>query len=684
MKIDNRAWLAESGRQRKKCRRIGAEALVLGLFLLLSAGRAFAADEALIPVEAFYRHPAIDRAELSPSGARLAVTTSGGGARISLVVYDLQSGGSPTLAARFGEADIGYFRWVNDDYLVFTLSDVSEEGGNWQIAPGLFSVRADGNGLRELINPRGDRIVGRRSGHEPLDWNHRLLSVPSGGGNEVIVGRIGLDADNQWTGISPMRLDVTTQLTHSLAVGAPEHALSWVFDPRGEPRVVVATHEGQMRVYWRAPGRDAWDEIAKMDPLNRPFRPQFVDAKGKLYVTSDEGAASYAVLKRFDFTTGKPEPDALINVPGFDFRGGPIIPQDAPEATLGFRTMTDGETTVWLDERMKKIQQDVDARLPGRINRLSCGKCGSDDVVVLIHSYSDQDPGQYLIYRPSRKDWHSVGRVRPDIDPKRMATLELHRIKARDGLEIPVWVTLPPGADRNSARPAVVLVHGGPWVRGEWMHWGDDAQFLASRGYVVIEPEFRASTGYGYRHFRAGWKQWGRAMDDDLTDALQWAVDKGFVDAKKVCIAGASYGGYATLMGLVRNPELYRCGVAWVAVTDPRLLFEGFWRSEVSEEARMYSLPVLLGDPKTDAAALDAVSPVEQASRIKAPLLLAFGALDRRVPLQHGTRMRAALRDAGQEPEWVVYADEGHGWQKEANRIDFARRMEAFLAKNLK
>ena len=667
---------------RKNWARIGANALVLGVLLCLPAARP-RADDTPIPVEAFYRYPAIDRAEISPSGGRLAVTTAGGGSRISLVVYDLQNGSSPTLAARFGEADIGEFHWVNDEYLVFSLTDLTE-GGDRQIAPGLFSVRADGNGLRELIDPRGDRIVGHRSGHEPLDWRHILLSVPVGGGNDVIVGRVALDVDHQWTAISPLRLDVTTQQTRSLAVGAPEHALEWIFDPRGEPRVVVATHEGQMRVYWRAAGREDWTEIAKMDPLNRRFTPRFVDAAGRLYVASSEGTASYAVLRRFDFTTGKPEPEALISVPGFDFRGGPIIPKGAPEATLGFRMFTDGETTVWLDERMKKIQQDVDARFPGRINRLTCGKCTSDDVVVLVHSYSDQDPGQFVVYRPSKKDWQSVGRVRPDIEPQRMATLDLHRISARDGLELPVWLTLPPGADRKSARPAVVLVHGGPWVRGEWMHWNDDAQFLASRGYVVIEPEFRASTGYGYRHFRAGWKEWGRAMDDDLVDALEWAVSQGVVDAKRVCIAGASYGGYAALMGLVRNPDLYRCGIAWVAVTDPRLLFAGYWRSEISEEARMYSYQVLIGDPKKDAAALAAVTPLEQAARIKTPVLLAFGGLDHRVPLEHGTGMRAALRAAGQEPEWIVYADEGHGWQKEANRIDFARRMEAFLAKYLK
>jgi dipeptidyl aminopeptidase/acylaminoacyl peptidase len=214
--------------------------------------------------------------------------------------------------------------------------------------------------------------------------------------------------------------------------------------------------------------------------------------------------------------------------------------------------------------------------------------------------------------------------------------------------------------------------------------WSDDAQFLASRGYVVIEPEFRGSDGYGERHYRAGWRQWGQAMQDDVADALQWAVSKGLVDGSRVCIAGASYGGYATLMGLVRHPELYRCGVAWVAVTDPRLMFKESWRNDIPPEARQHGLPKVLGDPVADAAALAAVAPVEQAARIKAPVMLAFGGEDRRVPIEHGQRMRAALRDAGREPEWILYPGEGHGWLKAENRYDFARRLENFLARHLK
>jgi dipeptidyl aminopeptidase/acylaminoacyl peptidase len=181
----------------------------------------------------------------------------------------------------------------------------------------------------------------------------------------------------------------------------------------------------------------------------------------------------------------------------------------------------------------------------------------------------------------------------------------------------------------------------------------------------------------------AGFKQWGRAMQDDLADAVHWAAARGTIDPKRVCIAGASYGGYATLMGLVRNPDLYRCGVAWVAVTDPRLLFEDSWFSDVSQEAREFSLPIRLGDPVKDAALLKDAAPVEHAAEIRAPLLIAFGDADRRVPIEHGTRLREAMRAAGLEPDYIVYRGEGHGWQKVENRVDFWTRVERFLAKNL-
>ena len=374
----------------------------------------------------------------------------------------------------------------------------------------------------------------------------------------------------------------------------------------------------------------------------------------------------------------------MVSTPGFDFTGHLVT--DETGKTLGIRLVVDGETTFWFDAAMKALQERADGLFPGRVNRVDCRRCGAPDMVALVRSFSDQDPGRLYLFQAKppegEKNWRLIKAVREDVKPEQMATLEMQRIKARDGLDLPVWITRHP--DAKGPLPAVVLVHGGPWARGVRWQWEADAQFLASRGYVVIEPEMRGSTGYGDAHFRAGFKQWGQAMQDDVADALRWAQAQG-IASDKACIAGASYGGYSTLMGLAKDPGLYRCGVAWVAVTDLDLYVSGSWHvnDDISAAGRKYRIPEMVGDPAKDGAMLAANSPVKQAARIKAPVLLAFGDDDERVPLAHGKRMRAALRDAGNDPVWVSYAHEGHGFRNPENRLDFARRMEAFLAKHL-
>jgi dipeptidyl aminopeptidase/acylaminoacyl peptidase len=351
------------------------------------------------------------------------------------------------------------------------------------------------------------------------------------------------------------------------------------------------------------------------------------------------------------------------------------------------RVIADGETNVWFDAAMKAFQQRADNLFPGRVNRINCRRCGQPDMVALVHSYSDRNPGQLYLFQgkppEGEKSWRLFKPVREDIKPGEMATLDLQRIKARDGLDLPVWITRHP--DAKGPLPAVVLVHGGPWVRGGEWRWDAEAQFLASRGYVVIEPEFRGSAGYGTAHLEAGFKQWGQAMQDDVADALKWAQKEG-IASDRACIAGASYGGYSTLMGLIKDPALYRCGVAWLAVTDLELLVTGSWfvDDDTSADYRKYAMPERVGDAVKDAAMLAANSPVKQAARIKAPVLLAFGEQDQRVPLAHGKRMREALRAAGNDPVWVTYAGEAHGFGVVKNQIDFMQRMDAFLAKHLK
>jgi acetyl esterase/lipase len=663
-----------------------------------------------LPAELFFKPPEIIDAKLSPSGRWLAVRSTLAGERVGLFIWDLEGGGdaqraasgggSPRVApakvnraAQFTDIDIGRFHWVGDERLVFDLIDLSE-GSAQQLAPGLYTVQRDGEGVRELVARRGRPFIsGPKLGRESLGPLHRLLTVPANAVDEVIVGEMVV-AGGELVAVNPLWLSLTSGRTRNAVSGAPSAATGWLFDSRGEARVAVVHSRGRRQLHWRGPGEDGWRQISDEDALLPRFSPSFVDDSGNLYVTRAEGPAGLRVLARFDFATGAPQPTPLVSVKGFDYAGAPVLGRNAAGATLlGLHVEADSQVSIWFDERMKQVQQLADQRLPNHVNRLSCRRCGEDDMLVLVHAFSDRDPGHLWLYRSQpaagadgkpQPAWQIFSRLRLGVDPARMAGVAFQRIAARDGREIPLWVTLPPGRKAGDKGPAVVLVHGGPWVRGGHWRWSAMEQFLASRGYLVIAPDFRGSTGYGAEHFKAGFRQWGRAMQDDVADAARWAIGQGLAD--RFCIAGASYGGYSTLMGLVRDPELYRCGVAWVAVTDPFLYLEGSWwiDDDISSDGRRYTLPRMVGDAEKDAAMLKAASPLEQAARIRAPLLLAWGERDRRVPIAHGERLQRALREAGNTPLWVSYADEGHSWLKLATHVDFARRIEAFFDEHLK
>jgi dipeptidyl aminopeptidase/acylaminoacyl peptidase len=641
-----------------------------------------------LPAEVFFRDPDLVEALLSPSGKRLAITTAKAGSRVGLFVYDIAAGGKMTRAAQFSDVDVRNVVWVNDERLLYSATDLSEGSGRPDGAPGLFAVNYDGTGQRELIKRKKFMVVDGNAVSRALDWDHRLLTVPrptaEEGNERVLIGKLNASASGGPPTVEPLWLNVMTGRTSGADFQAPRGAIGWMFDSQGQPRIVNTRIDATRAAYWRGPADTGWRKIAEGDLLTMPFNPHSVDDSGNLYVTQRQGVEGYNILTRYDFERMAPSDKALVVTPGFDFTGTLIL-ERGTGAAQGVRVNTDAETTVWFDQAMKKAQDAADAYLPGRINRISCRRCGQSDEVVLVRSYSDQDPGRLWLYRPGAAPgqvvWQAVAEVREGVDPRSMASVDMHRIKARDGRDLPVWITRPQGLAAGQVAPAVVLVHGGPWVRGVYWRWSSMGQFLASRGYLVIEPEFRGSTGYGESHFKAGWKQWGQAMQDDVADALLWAQAQKLA-SDKACIAGGSYGGYSALMGLVRQPELYRCGIAWVAVTDLPLLVSGSWwvDDDTSELSRRYKLPEMVGDAEKDADMLAKYSPVLQANHIKAPVLLAFGEADQRVPLAHGKRMRAALQKAGQEPEWVTYPGEGHVWAKPSTRVDFAQRVEKFLA----
>lgn len=651
-----------------------AVALLMAFFMALAPD---VRAEEPIPIAAFIGNRDVTDAKLSPSGKYIALAVVNKSGRTLLAVSDVDLAKPPVVIASSSIADIGAFEWVNDDWLVYNVVDLQAPLRHQNFGPGLFSVRRDGSQARHLIRVRWNEFTtGTNIVSTLLDPSHFFMRTIRDGSNDVIVGQARFSNLGELVSITPKRLDVSTGRAPVAVFGYPEHTVGWVFDAKGVARVARAVHDGWAETFWRDGSEGAWRSLQREKQTDSAWSPLAVDSAGRLYVSARSPTGN--VLKRFDVASRQLEPEPMASAPGFDLDGG-LVFSDTGDRLLGLRVVSDAETTVWFEPERKKLQALADARFPGRISRTVCRDCEGDGA-MLVYSFSDHDPGVFSIYRPKAQTWATVGAVAPDIDPRRMADLDLHRITARDGLELPVWVTRPKNA--KGPLPAVLLVHGGPWLRGVRWGWHGEAQLLASRGYVVIEPEFRGSTGYGSKLFRAGWKNWGTTMQDDLADAVRWAVGQGLADGKRVCIAGASYGGYAALMAPIRYPEMFKCSVAWVAVSDPRLMFEESWQNDIGRQSH-FSMREMIGDPAKDAPMLKAAAPVERAAEIKIPVLMAYGSDDLRVPLEHGSKMRAAMRAAGQDPEYVVYRGEGHGFLKMENRLDFYTRMEKFLAKHI-
>lgn len=642
--------------------------------LLSAATAASAQAPAPPPVEAFFQNPAFSAAKISPDGRHVALTVAPKGARTQLIVLDVDKLAAKVVAAPV-DSDVDRFEWISDERLVFSMDDRQTAQGDLILGPGLFAANRDGSDYRALVD-RGQPYVREIGERRNLDWFTRFLATTRDkASDDIFVVQRRRNRVGEPEALSILRLNTRTGRT--VPYLRPGNSISWVLDANDVPRATLTYEGGRMAVHYLDPADDQWRQLIEFAPYTpEGFEPVAFGPDGALFVEAHNGRDK-AALYRYDLAKRALDPEPVISLDGYDFNGRFVMDKTR---VLGLHYLSDARATVWFDPEFKALQAKVDALLPGTVNLIDAPlRRGSPQ--VLLRSFSDTDPGSFMLYHSQTGKLTVLGPAMRDIDPRQMGRRDLVKYRARDGLEIPAWLTLPRDG-KGKKLPMVVLVHGGPWVRGGEWKWDADAQFLASRGYAVLEPEFRGSTGFGFRHFRAGFKQWGLAMQDDVADGARWAVAQGVADGNRICIAGASYGGYSAMMGLVNDPELFRCGINWAGVTDVELMYSVVW-SDFSLSNRIYDMPVVIGDREKDAAQLKATSPLQQASRIKQPVLLAYGGADRRVPIIHGVEFRNAARKTNQDIEWVEYVEEGHGWFLVKNRVDFWTRVEKFLARNI-
>ncbi len=644
---------------------------------LVACGPALAADAApaTIPVQAFFQNPVFSAAALSPSGRMVAVVVGASGSRDRLAVVDLE-----TMKVRpvmsFSDADIGNFHWISDSRLVFDLRDRRLAQADQHLAPGLYAVNADGTRYRQLVE-RDNPFVRDGNDLRVLPWNTFLLGQAGAqDSDEVVVVQPQRISEK---GVDYMKLlRVNTHSGRSEEIDAPLNAFQWLLDARGNLRAVRTERDGLAALHWRDPVSGQWRKLREFDRYTgASLNLKAVAPDGRLYVTARPGRDTEA-LYLYDPAKDELASTPLLATPQYDIAPRFIMRDDQP---LGVRFTIDAEITQWFDAGMKAHQAEVDRLLPATANMLTPPRRG-DSPWMLVRAFSDVQPATYFLYHAQTKKLTRLGAEQPAIRPAQMSTMDMVRYKARDGLEIPAYLTLPKSSATKKNLPLVVYVHGGPWVRGTTWQWQGDVQFLASRGYAVLQPEFRGSTGFGDRHFRASFKQWGLSMQDDLADGARWAIAQGIADPGRICIMGASYGGYATLMGLARDGDLFRCGVEWAGVSDILLMFDAHW-SDMSDEWKRYGMPQMIGERGKDLAQLEATSPLKLAARIKNPLLIAHGRVDRRVPIEHGKRMFDALKAHNPDAEWVEYEKDGHGWGLPETQADWWGRVERFLARHI-
>jgi dipeptidyl aminopeptidase/acylaminoacyl peptidase len=455
----------------------------------------------------------------------------------------------------------------------------------------------------------------------------------------------------------------------------------------GKPRVAVTDDpDTGLEAIWSFSGeKNAWIKLEEWDPLtNAGVEPIAFDSDGSLLVSARAGQDK-AALYRYDLAAGKLG-ERLVGHKDYDigFGNGSFLATSAASDLImdgkkkklaGIVIQAERPDFIWLDEQWARWHATLNNALPDRFNRMTPA---GDSGRILVRSSSDRDPGRWYLFEPEKRTLQELVASRTWIKPQQMAERKPVRYAARDALSIPAYLTLPTGPTAKGL-PTVILPHGGPFVRGDFWSFDAWSHFLASRGYAVLQPEFRGSRGYGWKHYRAGWREYGRAMQNDITDGARWLIQQGIADPKRVAIMGHSYGGYAVMMGLVLEPDLYRCGLNSAGVTDPIYSFEQRIGGRPVPASDMKMFNTVVADLEKDR---DVFSAVRQAERIKVPVLMAYGAEDPTVRRIDGDRMKAALDRSKVPVEFVIYPDQGHWWD-EATRIDYFRRAEAFLAKHL-
>jgi len=636
--------------------------LILSILMMLAlTAPVWAQSPPVIDRELFFGDPEIAGAQISPDGAFIAFIKPFKGMRNVWV----KKTADPFSSAKPITADTkrpipGYF-WSRDGkFILFVQDKAGDENFNvYAVNPA--DAPASGQDVpaaRNLTDTKGVRAA--------------IYSVPRSEPDAMYVGIN--DRDAAWHDLYKVKISTGER---TLIRKNTERITAFFFDLKDQLRLATRSAENGDTEVLRV---DAGDKFTKIYSCNvfescGPIR-YHKDGERVYFQTNKGSSVDLVALELLNPTTGKEEPVESDPMKHVDF--GNAIFSELSDQLIATTYDDERQRIYWKDKAFEADYKNLQKQLPGK--EIGFNSSTKDEKLWLISANADTDPGATYLYDRTTKKLTLQYQVREKLDRSYLAPMKPVTYKSSDGLEIPAYLTLPKGVEAKNL-PAVIVPHGGPWYRDSW---GYDAfaQFLANRGYVVLQPNFRGSTGYGKKFIDAGNKQWGDKMQDDITWGAKYLIAQGIADPKKIGIMGGSYGGYATLAGVAFTPDVYAAGVSIVGPSNLITLLESippYW-----EQIRKLFYE-RMGDPNTPEgkAQLLRQSPLTAAAKIKTPLLVIQGANDPRVTKRESDQIVIALRDRGFPVEYMVAPDEGHGFARPENNMAMFASAEKFLAKFL-
>lgn len=619
--------------------------LFIIVITIIISSQHLAQQPPIIPMKDFFRNADKRSYQISPNGNYLSWMQPWN-SRMNVFVQKI--GDEKATQVTFAtERDIAGYFWKGSERIIYIQDSKGDE--NFR----LYAVDTDGANQKDLTPFEKVRVIVL----DQLEDNPAEMLIEMNKNNPRV--------------FDVYRINVFTGEMQLIAQN-PGNITGWMTDHDGKLRVATTTDGVNTSILYRDSEQGEFKTLITTS-FKETLAPLFFTFDNKnLYMLSNIGRDKIAAIE-YDIANNK-ELRIIYENNDYDLSGFNF---SRKRNVLTFATYIDWKQQYYFfDDLSKEIFGDLSKKLPDY--QLALTGSNKEEDKILVRTYSDKSLGSYFLYDIAKKDLKKLVDVSPWLNEEHLADQKPITFISRDGLTIHGYLTLPKGVEAIKL-PVIVNPHGGPWARDSW-GFNPEVQFLANRGYAVLQLNFRGSTGYGKQFWMRSFKQWGQKMQDDITDGVNWLIKEGIADPKRVGIYGGSYGGYATLAGLTFTPEIYAAGVDYVGVSN---IFS--WMNAIPPYWEPYREMIyeMVGHPQKDSLLLYQASPLFHVDKIKAPLLIAQGSNDPRVPKPESDQIVEALKNRGIDVPYMVKENEGHGFRNEENRFDFYGAMEQFFFKYL-